>query len=128
MLSASSAFFCLATRTLTVWAGMPVTQWAGTSTMLGLSTTPPQRSSSRGEMTTTLTSQGKAWVGAARLAGSSSLPPTIPVLFELNSVNLKNQIQHRIIYFSILSVIIPLSTLNAVLTADPNIITSEEQR
>ena len=75
-----------------MWEGMPVTQWAGTSTMLGLSTTPPQRSSSRGEMTTTLTSQGKAWVGAAKLAGSSSLPPTIPVLSELKSVNLKYHI------------------------------------
>merc|ERR1719361_1482528 len=40
-------------------------------------------------MTTTLTSQGKAWVGAARLEGSSSLPPTRPELLELKLVNLR---------------------------------------
>merc|ERR1719411_1110844 len=40
-------------------------------------------------MTTTLTSQGKAWVGAAREEGSSSLPPTIPELLELKLVNLR---------------------------------------
>merc|ERR1719414_135020 len=40
-------------------------------------------------MTTTLTSQGKAWVGAARTAGSSSRPPTMPELEELKLVYLK---------------------------------------
>ena len=89
MLSLPSILVWRATRTLTVWEGMPVTQWAGTSTMESLRTTPAHSSSSRGEITTTFTNQGKAWVGAAREEGSSSLPPTIPELLELKLVNLK---------------------------------------
>lgn len=88
MLSLPSILVCLATRTLTVREGMPETQCAGTRTMESLRTTPPQRSSRRGEMTTTLTNQGKAWVGAASEEGSSSRPPTIPELLELKLVNL----------------------------------------
>ena len=93
MLSLPSILVCLATRTLTVWEGIPVTQWAGTNTMESLRTTPPQSSSSLGEMTTTLTSQGKAWVGAAREEGSSSLPPTSPELLELKLVNLQLEVR-----------------------------------